>query len=378
MTSLGASIARPEVIDAVAAILPHFVDIDDLQRLASRAIAEATGAEAGCVTACAAAGVSIGIAGTMTGADLAAIEALPAVAGAKKTVVIQQGHLCNYSAPIDQAIRLTGADVKAIGTVNEARSDQLAAGLDASTAAMLFVVSHQTVQHGMIGLDECVRVCAERGVPVIVDAAAETDLTGFLSRGAGLAIYSAHKSFGGMTAGIVAGRKDLVRAAYLQNAGIGRGMKVGKEGIVGAIAALEAWRRRDGAAERAEQRRVLDLWRAALAAGDGISTGVSDDPTGNPVQRLSVAFDDSGDGADAARFAARLAAGDPAIVVRGEFLDRNMFELDPCQLHPGEAETVAEALRAACRSATGSDGRTLAELRREAVARRLAWPDRGP
>ena len=31
MTSLGASIAPPEVVEAVAAILPQFVEIDDLQ-----------------------------------------------------------------------------------------------------------------------------------------------------------------------------------------------------------------------------------------------------------------------------------------------------------------------------------------------------------
>ena len=41
------------------------------------------------------------------------------------------------------------------------------------------------------------------------------------------ALYSAHKFLGGPTAGIVAGKKDLVRAAYAQNGGVGRGMKVG-------------------------------------------------------------------------------------------------------------------------------------------------------
>ena len=87
-------------------------------------------------------------------------------------------------------------------------------------------------------------------MPVIVDAASEYDLRGFVAAGADIAIYSAHKFLGGLTAGIVAGRKDLVRAAYLQNGGIGRGMKVGKEGIVGAIAALEAWAQRDHAAHR--------------------------------------------------------------------------------------------------------------------------------
>ena len=97
------------------------------------------------------------------------------------------------------------------------------------------------MQHGQIPLEEVVGVCRRHGVPVIADLAAEYDLCGYLARGADLAIYSAHKFLGGPTAGIVAGAKPLVRATYLQNLGIGRGMKVGKEAILGAIAALEAW-----------------------------------------------------------------------------------------------------------------------------------------
>ncbi len=375
MTSLGASIAKPEVIEAVADILPHFVEIDDLQRRASQAIAKATGAEAGCVTACASAGVSISVAGAMTGANLAAIEALPDTAGLRDTVIVQLGHLCHYSAPIDQAVRLTGARLRTIGSVNEARPDQLAAALDENVAAMLFVVSHQTMQHGQIPLSECVRICRTANVPVIVDAAAEMDLSGFLSDGADIAIYSAHKALGGMTGGIVAGKTPLVRAAYLQNAGIGRGMKVGKEGIAGTIAALDAWAKRDRDAEWAAQQHTLTLWREAVAPYNAIKTQLVDDPTDNPIQRLRLAF--QGDSNAAATFAARLAQGDPPVIVRDEFLDRNCFELDPCNLHPGEAEIVAERLQQEAESAgeAGAGGQTLTELRQASLARRLAWPD---
>ena len=93
---------------------------------------------------------------------------------------------------------------------------------------------------------------------MIVDAASEYDLRGFLAKGADLVAYSAHKFLGGPTAGIVAGRKDLVRATFLQNYGIGRGMKVGKESIAGAIAALDAWGKRDHAAVRAREGGYLD------------------------------------------------------------------------------------------------------------------------
>ncbi len=373
MTSLGASIARPEVIAAVTEILPHFVEIDDLQRRASTAIADATGAEAGCVTACAAAGMSISIAGAMTGNSLALIEQLPDTTGLRDEVVVQAGHLCNYSAPVEQAIRLAGARVRSIGTVSEARADQLEAALSDRTAAMLFVVSHHTVQFGQISLEECAALCGANGVPLIVDAAAEYDLRGFLEHGADIAVYSAHKFLGGMTGGIVAGRKDLVRAAYLQSAGIGRGMKVGKEGIAGVIAALETWQTRDHDAERDAQRRTLDQWQKAIDGIEGVTASIVPDPTGNPVERLQLDFK-PGPATRAATVAMRLAQGEPPVIVRSEMLDLNVFELDPCNLHPGEAEVVGDRLREVLREPVGN-GLDLAEVRRQAHARRVAWPD---
>ena len=88
--------------------------------------------------------------------------------------------------------------------------------------------------------------------------------------GADVAVYSAHKFLGGPTAGIVAGEAALVRAAFLQNGGIGRGMKVGKEGMAGAIAALEAWEKRDhDARARAGSAAICSLWRERLSRWPG-------------------------------------------------------------------------------------------------------------
>ena len=77
MTSLGASIVVPEAVQAVAEVLPQFVEITDLQRKASARIAKSCAAEAGFVTASASAGISLAVAGAMTGDDLLAIERLP-------------------------------------------------------------------------------------------------------------------------------------------------------------------------------------------------------------------------------------------------------------------------------------------------------------
>ena len=92
MTSLGASIVVPEAVQTVEAVLTEFVEINELHRRGSEAIARATGAEAGCITASCSAGVTISVAGCMTGADLARIEQLPDTAGMKNEVLIQVGH----------------------------------------------------------------------------------------------------------------------------------------------------------------------------------------------------------------------------------------------------------------------------------------------
>ena len=378
MTALGASIVVPEAIAAMQRILPEFVEMADLHRKASPVIARLCGAEAGTITACTSSGITVAIAGCMTGADLARIERLPDTTGMRNEVPIQQGHMVYYGAPVEQAIRLAGAIVRPIGQATRAAAYQLEGALGERTAAALYVVSHHSVDYGQIPLSVFAEICRARGVPVIVDAASEYDLKGFLAQGADIAIYSAHKFLSGPTAGIVAGRKDLVRAAYLQNFGIGRGMKVGKESIFGTIAALEAWERRDHAAIRAREQFFLGLWRERFSGLPGIRTEILPDPTGNPLDRLRVHVDPAGAGTTAWELAAALAAGDPPVIVRDHHAEHGFFEMDPCNLHGGdEAGTVARRMVEELEQARAGGGpaRSLDELKAARTERLLAWPD---
>ena len=379
MTALGASAAVAEAVEASRAILPWFVEIDDLQRRASGAIAAATGAEAGFVAASAAAGVTVTIAACMTGSDPRRIAQLPDSLGMRDGVAIQRGHLIDYGAPIEQAIRLAGARVVPVGQARHPDAADLDSALDGTVAASLYVVSHHCEPEGQIPLGAFAKACRARDVPVIVDAAAEYDLRGFLAAGADLVIYSAHKFLGGLTAGIVAGRKNLVRAAYLQNGGIGRGMKVGKEGIAGAIAGLDAWGRRDHAAQRRAEEARIARWTERLAGVRGIRIERSPDPTGNPVTRLRVRVE-AESGTSAWELAEALAAGDRPVMVRDEGIAHGYFELDPCNLRDGEAEEAAARIVAEVEKMRGRGGPALSfaewQARREKA--RLAWPDPPP
>ncbi|PYE81193.1 aminotransferase class V-fold PLP-dependent enzyme [Pseudoroseicyclus aestuarii] len=375
MTGLGASVTRPEVAEATAAAMARFARIHEMQLAASGTIARLTGAEAGFLTASASAGITLAIAGCMTGLSPARVEALPRDPGLRNAVAVQLGHLCDYGAPLSQSIELAGARVRPLGQSTQATDYQLEAACDEGCAAALYVVSHHVVHYGQIPFERFVAIAHERGVPVIVDAASEYDLTSFIARGADIAIYSGHKFLGGPTSGIVAGRKDLVRAGYMQNAGIGRGMKIGKESIAGAMAAMELWMTRDHAAVRAEEEAALEMWQTALEPLAGITPHRIPDPTGNPLSRLQVNVDAGLAGCTAAGFAAALGRRDPSIVVRAHEVELGYFQLDPCNLRPGQAALVRDALVEVLSegAAIETSPEDLASARQGGIEGYLAW-----
>lgn len=378
MTALGASIVVPGAVAATSAILSQFVEVDDLQRRASRTIARLCDTEAGFVTASCAAAMTICVAAAMTGADLYAIERLPDATGLKDEVIIQAGHMVAYGAPVEQSIRLAGARVVPVGQATATRAYQVAGAITARTAAAMFVVSHHTVQYGMMGLEAFCATMHEHGVPVIVDAASEYDLRRFSRAGADVVCYSSHKFLGGPTGGIIAGHKDFVRAAYLQNRGVGRGMKVGKEGVAGTIAALEAWESRDHAGIRARETAALHHWCELLAGRPGITAKIVPDPTDNPLDRLELWVDPEAAHITAWDLADRLASGPRPVIIRDHEIELGYFLMDPCNLHPGEAEVVAARLAEELDRALASNtviATPLAERGLRKTRALMSWPD---
>lgn len=344
MTGLGASPVPDEIIAAAAAILPKCVEMDALLDAASSAIAGATGAEAGHMTACAAAAITIAVAATMTGSDLALTERLPDCAELPNEVVLLKGHNCHFSGEIGQMIRLSGARLIEVGTVNRATGELLRGALNEHTTAALYVVSHQTAQTGMIDLPTFAKICHDAEIPVIVDAAAEYELRGFLAAGADLVLYSAHKFLGGLTGGIIAGRTDLIAACRLQDQGIGRTMKIGKEGVAGAIAALTRWQRLDHAAIAKAQMRRVETAARHLGSLAGLNVTLEADPTGNPITRVRLKIHTDKTGLDAASLSRRLIAETPAIYVRDHDSDPNSLLLDPCNLSDEEMAFICERI----------------------------------
>ena len=342
MTALGASVLSDQTTAAMARAGGHFVDIADLFKAADRAITRATGAEAGFITSCSAAGITIATAACLTRGDLARTEALPFVAGPPDEVVIQRGHVIHFGAPILQMIALAGARIVEVGAANRTQPHMLRQAITPRTAAIMFVVSHHTAPAGFVGLEETVRIAREQDVPVIVDAAAETDLRKYVAAGADLVIYSGHKSLNAPTSGIVAGRRHLIDACAQQNGGIGRTMKIGKEGIVGSLAALQQYL--DAGEPRTDIAEVAALGRKL---GDicGLAAEAAPDPTRPEIVRLRLTIDARAAKLDARTLVARLTAHTPSIRTRNHDVEHGVIEVDFRTLGKGEADIIAAAVR---------------------------------
>jgi len=368
LTRLGGSLMSEDVLAAMREAAQNYVPMDTLQAAASRAIAEATGAEAGIVTCGAAAGLLLGTAACMTGLDPHKMNQLPDTSGMRSEVVIQKAQRDGY----DHAVRATGARLVEIGMPYGTRRYELRSALTDRTAAVLFIVARSK---GIpLSLDETIEVAHEKGIPVLVDAAAELppaeNLRNFIAAGADLVTFSGGKAIRGpQAAGILCGRRDLIAAAALQmldmdvdaetwtppvglgadllvagppEQGIGRALKVGKEEIVGLIVALQAYTRRDHAGDLAAWEEAGRRVEATLAdsglAAKYVSPGESD--IGVPMVRLRC----PGGAAQARELVRRLRGVERPIYLGEAQIDRGVLTVNPVTLKPGEEIFLADAV----------------------------------
>ena len=83
----------------------------------------------------------------------------------KDEVILQMGHAVDYGAPVTQGIRLAGAQVKLVGTINGTSRNLLAASFGPRTVAAVYVISHHTTQYGCVPLEAFVETCPRRRCP---------------------------------------------------------------------------------------------------------------------------------------------------------------------------------------------------------------------
>jgi D-glucosaminate-6-phosphate ammonia-lyase len=351
-TRYGGSIMRPETIEVMREAAQSLVNIDELNEAAGAAIARILGAPAALVTAGSTAGLVLQAAACMTGDDPAKITRLPDTTGMRREFVIQRAHRFSY----DQAYRVPGGVLVEIGLGRRTALFELENAITERTAGVVHLVSPFTSPPGVLSFEEVREVAHARGVPVLVDAASmlppRDNLFRFLRGGADLVIFSGGKGIRGpQSTGILAGRRDLVRAATLNaspNQAIGRAAKTSKEEIVGIVNALELFLAEDEAAEMARYRDVCASIVDTLRDIQGLRALVEQDCVNRVIPHAVVYFEPSWKGPSGKAVRLALASGEPHIYVQqgalqGGYADE--ISVDPINLQPGDEKIVATRLR---------------------------------
>jgi L-seryl-tRNA(Ser) seleniumtransferase len=328
------------------------VNIDELNAAAGAAIARMLGAEAALVTAGSAAGLVLQAAACMTGDDPAKIARLPDTTGMRREFVIQRAHRFSY----DQSYRTPGGVLVEIGLGRRTQAHELESAIGDATAGVIHLVSPFTSPPGVLGFDEVCRIAHARNVPVLVDAASmippRENLFRYLRGGADLVIYSGGKGIRGpQSTGILAGRRDLIRAATLNaspNQAIGRPSKTSREEIVGLVTALELFLAEDEAAEMARYRDLCASIVDALRDVPGIRAVVEHDGVNRVLPHAVFYFEREWRGPSGRAIQVALAQGEPHIYVQqgphqGGYGEE--IAVDPINLQPGDEKVLAARLR---------------------------------
>jgi D-glucosaminate-6-phosphate ammonia-lyase len=375
VTRLGGAPMPAEVVRAFAEAAGEAVPLEQLQGAASRIIAEVTGAEAGLVTAGAAASLTLGTAAILTGYDPGRMERLPHCEGFPHEFVVAREHRNGY----DHAVRAAGARLVEVGfneVVNNAgvrRTEawEYEAAFGPQTTGVFYVQYSQ----GRPTLAEVVAVAHRHNLPVLVDAAAELpprrNLRDLIATGADLIAFSGGKAIRGPQAtGILCGRRDLVGAAALQmldmddhlelwepppelidrsrvagmpRHGIGRGFKVSKEQIAALLTALRLFAKGAYDPIVAGYRPRLERVAAALR-GLQVRCAVPERGDGESFPVLIIDVDEAALGRSATEVCRRLRAGDPPIYVGHGRLAEGRLVIHPLHLDDAKADIVARRL----------------------------------
>jgi D-glucosaminate-6-phosphate ammonia-lyase len=339
-TAMTASLMPREVMDAINYASEHYVMLDELHDRVGERIASLVKSEAAMVTSGAASALTLGTAAVLTGSDRQKIVDLPNLAGMKSEVIVQKSHRFGY----DHAVRNCGVQLVEVET-----RDDLERAVNEKTAMMLFYNANNFV--GQIKDAEFAQLGKKHGIATFNDCAADVppveNLWKYTQMGFDLVTFSGGKGIRGpQSAGLLLGRKDLIAAARLNGPpnsnSIGRGLKVNKEEMLGMLAAIEVYLKKDHDRERAEFDKRAEVIRKAAAAVPGVTAEVFVPEVANHVPHLRVSWDATSRPITAAQVVQALREGEPSIGTRSE---GDALVIGVWMMRPGDETIVARRLR---------------------------------
>jgi len=340
-TTLTASLMAPEVMQAIDYCSKQYVHLNELHDRVGERIASLVGCEAAMVSAGAASALTLGTAACMTGANEEFIRRLPDATGMKTEVIIQKSHRYGY----DHAVRNCGTHFVEVET-----RDQLENAINGNTVMMLFF--NAANPPAPIKAEEFAQLGKKHGVPTFNDAAADvppvSHLSEYIKMGFDLVTFSGGKGIRGpQSAGLLLGRKDLIHAARMNASpnsdAIGRGMKVNKEELVGMMAAVEAYLKKDHDAEWRDWEGRVKTIADSVGPVNSVKAERFVPEISNSVPHVRITWDESQLKITAAEATKKLLEGNPSIELRPGA--QQGIEVAVWMMQPGEAQIVARRIR---------------------------------
>lgn len=313
----------------------YSVSIDELMDKAGQRLAQLLGAESAIVSAGAASAFTLATAACVVGADPEKMQTLPHLQGLKDEVIMPRESRNEY----DHAIRAVGVKLVTVGS-----RDEMFGAMNDRTAMIAILADSP----GPAPLEAVVEAAHRRKIPVAVDAAAEVprNPNPYIARGADLVAYSGGKYLRGpQCSGILLGRKDLIEAAWVNSAphhGFGRTMKVGKEEIIGLVAAVEGLQQRN----YQDELRMWNGWFEHISERvkgvPGVSTRFLKPVGTNPHPKLMIDWDANKIGLTSDEVRKQLLVGEPRIMI----LESTPYSIPirAAGMNPGDDALVAQRL----------------------------------
>jgi L-seryl-tRNA(Ser) seleniumtransferase len=360
-TTLTAACMPPEVLAAVQKAALHPVRLHDLQRKAGEYIARRLKCEGAVVTSGASGAITLAAAACLQYANNIDILDMPqAIDGKKNQVIVQRAHRYEY----DRAMYLCGARVTEVVTLDDYRR-----ACGAGNAVMTNFFNGAEDEDGIagsaqIGREEWLRVAHEHNIPCLLDAAADmppiSNLWKYTGMGFDLVTFSGGKGIRGpQNAGLLLGRKALTDLAHENNNpgdGIGRGMKVAKEQIVGMVAAVDWVLSHTEESMQGDYQKRADLIADAVKGIPSVRTETVVPKIANHVPHLLIRFDPAVTVITTGQIVEALRKGTPSIELnpntgqkpnQGIPADANTLVVGVWMLQPGEDAIVGRRIRAA-------------------------------
>jgi len=360
-TTLTAACMPPVVLAAVQKAALHPVRLGDLQRRSGEYIAQRLKCEGAVVTSGASGAITLATAACLQYANKIDPLLMPqAIDGMKNQVIVQRAHRYGY----DHAMFLCGARVTEVVTLDDYKR-----AAAAGNAIMTNFFNAAEDEDGIagtaqIGREEWLKVAHEHGIPCHLDAAADmppiSNLWKYTGMGFDLVSFSGGKGMRGpQNAGLLLGKKHLTDLAQQNdnpNEGVGRGMKVAKEQIVGMVAAVDWVLSHTEESMQGDYQRRADLIARAVSGLPSVTTQIVVPRIANHVPHLLIRFDPAVTGVTTKQIVAALREGEPSIELnpntgqppnQGIPSDANTLVVGVWMLQPGEDEIVGRRIRSA-------------------------------